>query len=281
MTSSTVQTMPGPSEMPASPALSHSNSSFSLRNFVAEEDGFSAAMVKSADICTIALFEVLCSFDKEYAGFVANPPTREFIARTDKRTRAFEGMLVAASLSTASESESSSGSRIHPSIPRLFTVSHLPSVMYAFLSHTLGTERDWVVHGEIYVAMVGVIKHLTSSFESGSGGAGPAGVVREPVRSVEESCGVQTWMWDRGEVVWHFGGTYVTVANTEKMPSFQHFALLFIYVGSYVRIPRGHSYDQKENSPVISHETTAEKVGYSYHTQDICMRSAILLKSLI
>lgn len=74
--------------------------------------------------------------------------------------------------------------------------------MYAFLSHTLGTERDWVVHGEIYVAMVGVIKHLTSSFESGSGGAGPAGVVREPVRSVEESCGVQTWMWDRGEVVW-------------------------------------------------------------------------------
>lgn len=80
--------------MPASPALSHSNSSFSLRNFVAEEDGFSAAMVKSADICTIALFEVLCSFDKEYAGFVANPPTREFIARTDKRTRAFEGMLV-------------------------------------------------------------------------------------------------------------------------------------------------------------------------------------------
>ena len=96
------------------------------------------------------------------------------IARTDKRTRAFEGTLVgtlrsvsswlllAASLST-SESESSSGSGIHPSIPRLFAVSHLPWVMYAFLSHTLDAERDWVVHSEIYVALMDVIKHLASS----------------------------------------------------------------------------------------------------------------------
>ena len=30
-------------------ALSHSNSSFSVRNFVAEEDGFSAGMLKSVD----------------------------------------------------------------------------------------------------------------------------------------------------------------------------------------------------------------------------------------
>ena len=29
--------------------LSHSNSSFSLRNFVAEEDGFSAAVLKTVD----------------------------------------------------------------------------------------------------------------------------------------------------------------------------------------------------------------------------------------
>ena len=82
-------------------------------------------------ICAIALFEVLCSFDKEYAGFVAqNLPTGEFInvviARTDKKTRAFEGTLVgtlrsvskwlllAVSLSASSESESG----IHPSIPR-------------------------------------------------------------------------------------------------------------------------------------------------------------------
>ena len=81
-------------------------------------------------ICAIALFEVLCSFDKEYAGFVAqNSPTGEFIkvviARTDKRTMAFEGTLVGtlrailnwllqtASLSASSESESG----IHPSIP--------------------------------------------------------------------------------------------------------------------------------------------------------------------
>ena len=59
MPSSTVQTMPGPSRIPASTAtvggphpqhtLSHSNSSFSLRNFVAEEDGFSAGMLKSVD----------------------------------------------------------------------------------------------------------------------------------------------------------------------------------------------------------------------------------------
>jgi len=132
------------------------------------------------------------------------------IARTDKRTRAFEGMLVstlrsvsswllqAASLSPSSASESESG--IHPSIPRLFAVSHLPSVMYAFLSHTLGAERDWVVHSEIYVAVMDVIKHLASS--SGGGGGGLSGVVKEPVRRVEESCGVQAWMWDRGEVVW-------------------------------------------------------------------------------
>ena len=159
---------------------------------------------------------MLCSFDKEYAGFVAqNSPTGEFInlviARTDKRTRAFEGTLVgtlrslsswllqAASLSF--ESESSSGSGIHPSIPRLFAVSHLPSVMYVFLSHTLGAERDWVVHSEIYVALMDVIKHLASSSSSG-GGAGLSGIVKEPVRRVEESCGVQAWMWDRGEVVW-------------------------------------------------------------------------------
>ena len=100
---------------------------------------------------------------------------------------------------SASESESSSsGSGIHPSILRLFTMSHLPSVMYAFLSHTLGAERDWVVHSEIYVALMDVIKHLASS----PGGAGLSGIVKEPVRRVEESCGVQAWMWDRGEVVW-------------------------------------------------------------------------------
>ena len=167
---------------------------------------------------------MLCSFDKEYLGFVAqNSPTGEFInlviARTDKRTRAFEGTLVgtlrrvsswlllAASLSSSvsSESESSSGSGIHPSIPRLFAVSHLPSVMYAFLSHTLGAERDWVVHSEIYVALMDVIKHLASSSSSSStsgGGAGLSGIVKEPVRRVEESCGVQAWMWDRGDVVW-------------------------------------------------------------------------------
>ncbi|EDR04492.1 uncharacterized protein LACBIDRAFT_330668 [Laccaria bicolor S238N-H82] len=105
-------------------------------------------------------------------------------------------LVQVASLS-ASESESSSGSAIHPSIPRLFTVSYLPSVMYAFLSHTLGAERDWVVHSEIYVALMDVIKHLASSSNGGV-----SGVVKEPVRRVEESCGVQAWMWDWGEVVW-------------------------------------------------------------------------------
>ena len=29
--------------------------------------------------------------------------------------------------------------------------------------------------------------------------------MNEPVRRVEESCGVQAWMWDRGEVVWVSG----------------------------------------------------------------------------
>ena len=177
---------------------------------------------------------MLCSFDKEYAGFVAqNSPTGEFInvviARTDKRTRAFEGTLVgtlrnvsswlllAASLSSSLSSESESGTGIHPSIPRLFAVSHLALVMYAFLSHTLGAERDWVVHSEIYVALMEVIKHLASS--SSSGGAGLSGIVTDPVRRVEESCGVQAWsgiggrlfgfvvlrgMWGRGkkEGVW-------------------------------------------------------------------------------
>ena len=137
------------------------------------------------------------------------------IARTDKRTRAFEGTLVgtlrsvsswlllAASLSASASSESEFGTGIHPSIPRLFAVSHLPSVMYAFLSHTLGAERDWVVHSEIYIALMDVIKHLASSSSSSPGsGAGLSGIVKEPVRRVEESCGVQAWMWDRGEVVW-------------------------------------------------------------------------------
>ena len=81
---------------------------------------------------------------------------------------------------------------IHPSIPRLFAVSYLPSVMYAFLSHTLGAEHNWVVHSEIYIALMDVIKHLASSSSSSSGGgAGLSGVVKEPVRKVEESCGVQ------------------------------------------------------------------------------------------
>ena len=70
--------------------------------------------------------------------------------------------------------------------------------MYTFLSHTLGAERDWVAHSEIYIALMDVIKHLASS----SGGAGLSEVAKEPVRRVEESRGVQAWMWDRGEVVW-------------------------------------------------------------------------------
>ena len=68
-------------------------------------------------------------------------------------------------------------------------------MVYAFLSHTLGAEHDWVVHSEIYVALMDVIKHLASS-----SGAGLSGIVKEPVRRVEESCGVQAWMWDRGRL---------------------------------------------------------------------------------
>ena len=110
---------------------------------------------------------------------------------------------MASSPSASSESESPSGSGIHPSIPRLFAVSHLPSVMYAFLSHTLGAERDWAVHREIYVALTDVSMHLPLSSSSDSSlGGGLSGIVKEPVRRVEESCGVQAWMWDRGEVVW-------------------------------------------------------------------------------
>ena len=51
-----------------------------------------------------------------------------------------------------------------------------------------------MVHSEIYVALMDVIKHLASC--SSSGGGGLSGVVKEPVRRVEESCGVQAWMWD-------------------------------------------------------------------------------------
>ena len=154
---------------------------------------------------------MLCSFDEEYPGFVAqNSSAGEFInvviARTDKRTWTFEGMVVgtlrsvssclllAASLSSSLSSESQSGTGIHPSIPRLFAVSHLPSVMYAFLSRTLGAERDWVVHGEIYVALMDVIKHLASSSSSSSGGGGGlSGIVKEPVRRVvvcKLGCGI-------------------------------------------------------------------------------------------
>jgi len=58
-------------------------------------------------ICAMALFELLCSFDNEYAGFVANnSPTGEFInvviAHTDKRTRTFKGMLVSTLRSVSS-----------------------------------------------------------------------------------------------------------------------------------------------------------------------------------
>ena len=46
-------------------ALSHSNSSFSLRNFVAEEDGFSAGMLKYADkdVFLAAQRQALAAFD--------------------------------------------------------------------------------------------------------------------------------------------------------------------------------------------------------------------------
>ena len=108
---------------------------------------------------------------------IQKSPLGEFInaviVRMDKRMRAFEGTLVrtlrsvsswllpAAFLTSTSLSESdSSGTGIHPSIPQLFAVSHLPSMMYAFLSHTLGAECDWVVHSKIYVALMDVIKHL-------------------------------------------------------------------------------------------------------------------------
>ena len=61
-----------------------------------------------------------------------------------------------------------------------------------------------MVHSEVYVVLMNVIKHLASS--SSSSGTGLSGIVKEPVRRVEESCGVQAWMWDRGEVVWVRGG---------------------------------------------------------------------------
>ena len=60
--------------------------------------------------------------------------------------------------------------------------------MYAFLSHTLGTEHNWVAHSEIYVVLINMIKHFASGSSSGSGGLS---AVKEPVRRVEESCGVQ------------------------------------------------------------------------------------------
>ena len=50
-----------------------------------------------------------------------------------------------------------------------------------------------VVHSEIYVSLMDMIKHLALS---SSLGGGLSGVVKEPVRRVEESCGVPAWMWD-------------------------------------------------------------------------------------
>jgi hypothetical protein len=74
--------------------------------------------------------------------------------------------------------------------------------MYAFLSHTLDGEGVWIVHSEVYIALMDVIKYLALS----SGGLSV--VLKVPVRRVEESCGVQAWMWHRGEVVWVWVGQW-------------------------------------------------------------------------
>lgn len=171
--------------------------------------GKDSCVVKNCcpEVQAIAIFEVLSSFDVEFAteAGLASQGSREarqeyvrsVITKPDKNTRRFEASFVKALRTLCSwlqgsgfETESP-----HPTVQRIFSVSYLPEVIRIFLSNN--NVRDWVAHSETYLCILEVLRRMVDS--------GLSDILTEPLRAIEQSCGLQHWIWDLGSITWKCG----------------------------------------------------------------------------
>ncbi|KAF8167212.1 hypothetical protein B0H34DRAFT_791971 [Crassisporium funariophilum] len=158
------------------------------------------------DVRAIAIFEALSSFDQTFAteaGFagVNGKQQRQayiklLISKADKSMRKFEDAfvrilrLLCSWLQASSDDEK--GRALHPAVARLFTASFLPEVLQGFMSNN--NVRDWIAHSETYIV---VLETLRRMFDCGL-----SSVLTDPLHHVDQSCGLQRWVWDQGSITW-------------------------------------------------------------------------------
>ncbi|TFK42199.1 hypothetical protein BDQ12DRAFT_645723 [Crucibulum laeve] len=157
------------------------------------------------EVKAIAIFEILGKFDNEYTAqatllgrderqvrgeFIKLVMTKgdrvlshRFAWTLDKTLKPLVAWLEAAQ---------ASGGRIHPTIQRLFSVSYLLEVIHFFLAND--SRWDWVFMHELLTSILNLLRVMVDC------GLGP--LLAEPLRNIEQSCGLHCWIWDRGFVTW-------------------------------------------------------------------------------
>ncbi|KDR85912.1 hypothetical protein GALMADRAFT_235069 [Galerina marginata CBS 339.88] len=173
------------------------------------------------DIRAIAIFEALSSFDHIYAteaGFAGKGGKQQrqayiklLISKADKSMRTFEDAFVrtlrilCSWMQVSSPDDASEEERrgLHPSVSILFSNSYLPEVMHGFLSNN--NVRDWVAHSETYSVVLDTLRRMFD--------CGLSPVLMEPLRHIDQSCGLQGLVWDEGSITWEMDKNNVPVRS--------------------------------------------------------------------
>ncbi|KDR70488.1 hypothetical protein GALMADRAFT_282224 [Galerina marginata CBS 339.88] len=168
------------------------------------------------DIRTIAIFEALSSFDHIYAteaGFAGKGGKQQrqayiklLISKANKSTRTFEDAFVGTLRILCSWMQVSypdDGEERRDSVSILFSNSYLPEVMHCFLSNN--SVRDWIAHSETYIVVLETLRRMFDCELSA--------VLMEPLRHIDQSCGLQGLVWDKGSITWEMDKSNVPVRS--------------------------------------------------------------------
>lgn len=95
----------------------------------------------------------------------------------------------------------------HDSLLPLLSTSQLPELLGSLLRNDSVTE--WTVRSEVYYAMLEMLRRLADCEVTF-----PVLIDRQWAK--KESCGLEAWMWNEGEIVWETTTTTTTTANGQQ-----------------------------------------------------------------
>ncbi|KAI0059434.1 hypothetical protein BV25DRAFT_1808905 [Artomyces pyxidatus] len=101
----------------------------------------------------------------------------------------------------------------HAAVPHMLALSQLPELLGALLRND--SVADWVARGEIYYAMLALLRRLADCELT-------VGMLVDRQWEKRKTCGLETWMWEDGEVEWEENGG----APARAPPLFAHFRKL-------------------------------------------------------